>query len=70
MQIILCSFEQFLGRQRELGPLGRRLQISLRLFQLPRGRFVGNAREQLAFGHALANCAAAGRKFFSQLDET
>ena len=37
---------------------------------MSRRRFVGDAREQLAFGHAFANCAATGGKFFSQLDKT
>jgi hypothetical protein len=70
MQVIFCRLKRLFGRQRELGPFGRRLQVRVRLVKLAGGAFVSNGGKQLALGHALPDRTAACRKRLCQPDKS
>lgn len=48
----------------------RRLEVGLRLFQLPSGCLISNGGEQLTFLHSLANRTAPSGKSIRQLDKS
>ena len=61
LQIVFRDFERFGGGQGQSRAV-RRLKIGARLLQLPRGRFIGDRRQQLAFLDFLPDGAASGGK--------